>query len=347
MCALLWVCLLTNRFSRGRFIIFAMKRRLSFTPPPSPKRGRRGSFGSVFNPQRWAQAGNLGIAAATGLMSAAGRRYSRPTSSSGSSILTTQNDVSGRYFRRRMPRRRRRAWVKFVRKVNQVVSSAQALSSYTQTLSVNTSSAVDQMTTVGWGLYNVGGELAELPTMFTDTYGAASAPYTKLLCKSGCLDIEISNTGSTAAIIDIYTLVCRKAYQSAVGVSSTWNSTFAAQQTTGAKASNNPANSAFQNPEFLKYFKVLSKREMRLDVGACSTLQMRDPKNRYIQGARLATEPQYLRGVSKVYMIQFHGAPENSAGTARLSAAALTISVQKSYAYGIPPGQTKDNAHNA
>lgn len=311
------------------------------------KRTRSGrSYGSV-SQRLGAAAGVVARTAARAAMNYGRSRIQTALAKqSESSILSTQHDVSSRYRRKAMPRRRRKKWVGFVRKVNAVVQKAQGLSTYTESTSANLTSAVNSTGAMGVGLYNVGGDMNEVSDMFVDKYGAGIAPQTKLTIKSAVLDVTIANTGTALAIIDCYILVCRKPYSSAVSIDSQFTTNFNQQGTTSSKSVTNPAVTVFGNPNFCKYWKVLSKKEIMLGAGQVTTMQLRDARDRLVQGIRLTSEPQYLRG-AKAYFFNFHGIPENNAGTARLAATALTWSYQKSYTYGIPPGQTTDNQHNA
>jgi hypothetical protein len=276
------------------------------------------------------------------------RRVIGGTSQSQSqSVLSTQHDVSTRFKARKASSGKIKRKRKFAARVRNAIGDEEAAIGYTIKAVANVSCAANTAGAFSVGTYNVGGESAEVAAMYVDTYGAATAPYTKLLMKSAVLDVEVANTGANGVILDVYELVCRRSYTTAVTADSQWTTQFGQQQTTSSKAATDPANSIFQAPNFLKYWKVINKKEVNLGAGSCTTLQVRDAKNRYIQGVRLTSEPQYLKGVSRVLYFSYHGHPINNLGTAQLGAGALTWAYQKSYLYGIPPGQTKENMHNA
>lgn len=275
--------------------------------------------------------------------------FSRSRSSAGGSgagaVLSTQHDQSLRYRSKRMSRKTRKR-LRFAKRIRGIMDDQQSPCTYTLKGSVNSSVAADSVTVFAIGTYNVGGDGGEIPLMFADAYGGGNANVTRICVRNATLDLEISNTGSNLMILDVYTLICRKEYQTVSTLGAQWTTQFNLQNTVGSKSATDPSNTVFQNSEFCKYWKILTKREVRLGAGEVTTMQERQPRNRYIQGVRLANEPQYLKGLSKAFLIMYHGAPINNAGTAQLAAGNLTYSWQKAYDYAQTSGANKDNVHN-
>lgn len=265
-------------------------------------------------------------------------------------MISTQHDQSVQYRARRGRRRNG-----FARRVMAVMNNSSSLLSYTVDGSSTTTSAANQVGYFGIGLHGVGVQGSEWPAMFTGQYGALNINNTKLCCKTACLDVQIANTGITQAdppidteylaIVDVYELVMRKRYPTAANVEDQYTTLYNQSNDGGTRSPNAPASSLFNAPEFCKYWKILSKREVRIAPGEIITLQKRFAKDKYIQGSRLQSEPSYLVG-SFAYFFHFHGAPRATGG-GQLAPTQLTMTWQKSYSFNKPPGQQQDSVQNA
>lgn len=260
-------------------------------------------------------------------------------------VISTQHDVSGRYRRKRMPRRKRKRWVGFSRKVNHVVLQMQPLNTYTvdypgavKTIAVNTQVTDGQM---------IGGvsvtQNSELLDIFRSAFGSAlginSIDVYKIYLKSMCLDLQLRNSGTNALVVDVYTLMCRRNDKNAQRIDVQYVNDFAEQGagSGGTVDVNNPATTPFQNSSFCKRWKILAKKEILLGAGQVSTMQIRIPHNRYLSGKLLEHNVGCIPGFTRAFLIQARGVPENNAGTARLCAGELTWMAQFTAAYGVPP----------
>jgi len=188
----------------------------------------------------------------------------------------------------------------------------------------------------------------DLQQMFYDAYGVASLAtidQKRLIIKSAVLDIQLTNSGTQGCVIDVYRIRLRNVWNTTDNLFTVWNTTFNDQNTISVKASDDPAVTPFQNPSFCKFFKVMDKREILLGSGNTTTMQLRRPGNRWVQGRRVANEPHGLRGLEEGFLIQARGMPVTNAGPLyQLAAVNLTWSYQKTYNYALPVGSDASEA---
>lgn len=269
------------------------------------------------------------------------------------SAITTQHDSSTRYRRKRMPRRRRKQWVSFTKRVQHVMLQSQPLQSYciddiggTKTVAIDTQVTDGQM---------LGGTQAtnndELFKIFQAAYGGGLTTSTvdkyKLFVKSMCLDVQLTNIHATkACVVDVYTLLARKSINTATRIDVQYTNAFAEQGalSIGTVSSANVASTVFQNGPFLEMWKVLDKREILLGVGQTTTLQLRIPYNRYVSGKQIEINSSMIPGFTRAFLFQMRGVPEDNAGTPRLAATQVAWKGQCTVVYGVPPSSTISDA---
>jgi len=260
---------------------------------------------------------------------------------------TYQHDTRTRYRRRPMPRRRKKRWVRFVKRVKHVSLSMQPLQIYTTEGVSNQTSSANQ-----GGIYSriIGGTQVsgndELKLTFQKAYNLASAadcrPY-KLYLKSICLDVEVTNTGSQPVILDCYTLQIRKSYDGASTLHDHWSTSIGEISSPaggGTVSATKTAVTLFDAPNFCSFWRVMKKTEYIIGGGNTITLQMRMPADRYIDGKQIENSPQGLVGMSKAFFFTWHGVPSNrgGAGAAQFDATTLTFGWQTVVHYAVPPG---------
>lgn len=264
-------------------------------------------------------------------------------------VITTQYDAATRYRRKPMPRRKKSSWVSFVRKSQAVNQKSQALNSKVISYPTRTTWVANAQASVGFCLYPIqmgnAAQDRDVLECFTDQYGGAGGVTDygsrKLFFKSGCIDIQLQNSGSASCIVDCYRIVMKQNYQTAnTTVGGIWNATFS-EQNTGAIGNANVALTPFQNPNFCRVFKVLSKKEVLLSAGQVTTFQLRDPKNHLISGRTMIAEVTGIPYITTGMFFQIRGVPGGGA-TPELSAGSINFGIQKTYNYAIPPGSTQD-----
>lgn len=263
---------------------------------------------------------------------------------------TEQRDSRVGYVKRRMPRRMRRRWKSFTRKVQHVMLQMGATQTFSQKFATLKSYAADQQNY--WG-YMLGGVSAtnndELLKAFRVAYGSAlplaDLDDYKLFIKSLCLDIQFNNnsTDNKTSIVEIYHLRCRKSYNTATALDTQFLDTFneIPAQSGFTRSITDPGYTPFQNSLFCSYWTIAKKEQIQLGPGELSTMQIRIPYNRMMYGKKLETNPAQIAGFTRGLLFIVKGEPENSAGTARLSSGEIVWTTQTTVNYQIPPSTTR------
>lgn len=273
----------------------------------------------------------------------AGPRFGRRRRRAGyrvGSMITTQRDNSVRYVGRR-----RRRGGRFTGRVRRAVANMQASNVYTVDGQKVQTSLANQVAYWGTVLSATTVEDSELTNMFTDKYGAGNIANTKICVRNQCLDVEMKNNGSNTVVMDVYEVKLRRVCANQT-IEAQYTNLYNVPATSVSKSANDPGSSPFCAPEFCRMWKILAKREVRIGAGEIVTLQTRAPRDRWVNGYRITSDPGYLRGAIG-YFFHWHGAPEKNATVSQLAATEMLFNYQKQYSYAIPPGQTQDNVHNA
>lgn len=262
--------------------------------------------------------------------------------------LSRQHDQRTTYVARRGRGRGRRR--RYGYRIQNALLRMEPLQTYTTKESVNATSNVNQNGMFGVGLFTTSMvDQPDLENISTDA-GTSTSNTSRFWIKSACLDVEFKNTGSNEIIMDVYTLLLRQDTDATANMYSQFQTYFNMQGTITGKDFVDVANTVFQNPEFCKYYKVLSKREIQLQSGSIAALQMRRGKDLYVPVSSITTNNTGIPGVTKFFFFMWHGPPDATAGTegaAAVGATTVTFSYQKSYTYGLVPGaRTTSQIHN-
>lgn len=211
-----------------------------------------------------------------------------------SAPLTTQYDSRRLYKYKRMPRRKRRAWVKFSRKV-QAVTNALA-THYLSYTSTSTQSPAAGTQAYGSALvYGVSGISQthgnhDIREIVADL-GFTSSKQFKLIFKSATLDAEWSTptTNTCSVTLDMYEVIIRKDIPQATsnnigdmfyeGI----NSLTKAPGSTNHLVAGAVGVTPFQSKLFCQNIKILSKTRVLMSPGQTCHKEVRDAKNRYLQ----------------------------------------------------------------
>lgn len=227
---------------------------------------------------------------------------------SGETAVTNQRDYTTQYRKKRMPRRKRKVWRKFVRKVSAV--SDRLKGAKTVLFNDEIRIAYGGITAgQGWGIMHLYGrngtnvtnvengsaDLAEIynndPEMKDNFSGAlvASNGYVKFM--NAVIDITMYNPGSQTAEVDVYKIVYgpnEKQYSSFSQANQDY-------ELTQQNISNGGASGTIQlttrgatpfNLGFLQSMlcsKIIWKKKFLIAAGQSVFFQHRDPKNRYIK----------------------------------------------------------------
>lgn len=229
---------------------------------------------------------------------------------------TNQYDVKTRYVKKRMPKRKAKSWGKFKNKVNAVLNKQIAPTFFLFRETSTCSSAANTQAWASIMLYTANQGAAPNNDVGRIASGIVSAGGNQVGSKyrfeSGVLDLLIRNTGTPTAIVDVYTIYCRK------DVPSTYQSPFSLITNLDATANqdgnadtiisdNDIGYTPFHCPLFCSYYKVAKKNTIILGSGEISEMQMRDPKNRKLFGIDYIGKSS-MRGWTKGYLICVRGA---------------------------------------
>lgn len=214
--------------------------------------------------------------------------------------VTTQKDVRTTYRRKRMPRRKRKRWVKFVKKVHAATDSAIATRSviFNNTLQIGGTDA--NQTTGVISLYGWRGSVAtdavgtaDVRTI-TQRDGDVDEQSEKWRFTSGVLDCTASNIGGAPLEVDVYEVI-------KTGKGRTTNGNLNLEYTSALTQTSVPpagAGGSLSSPTILtrgwtpfncslasaKGLKVIKKTKYFLPEGETFTYQIRDPKNHWVGG---------------------------------------------------------------
>jgi len=272
-------------------------------------------------------------------MGGGSRTYTANRSGSDNAPVTNQFDVRTWYKKKRMPTRKRKNWKKFSTKVKAVFNKEIAPTYFLYRTTTTISSSAN---TQGWGslmLYtanmgtNPNNDLGRIASGVQG--GTGNQLGTKYRFESACLDVLFRNKSSSTALVDIYTIYCRKDvpdnYESPYAVLTQLDAT-ADQDTAGDTkiADNSIGFTPFHCPLFCSFFKVAKKRTLTLGAGAVSEIQMRDAKNRKLWGIDY-TGKSAMRGWTKGYLVCVRGAYDSSVETPVTPAIELDTAYTRSY----------------
>ncbi len=280
-----------------------------------------------------------------------------------SGVTTSHFDRKQTYKYKRMPRKKRKRYLKKVKFVKHVINKQ--LGQVKAIFGVNTGSITSSTDACAWFgctmnnpypqvVINSGAtqwidsnttqtlDIENLwQTILNVTDGSvpsASELSTKISQTAARMNCTISNVGSTNAVLDIYTIVCRKDLpmdvmelsQNANQITTTYNWTsFLATldfPRTSAVTTTNLSMSLFCMRMFCQYFKIVKVQQIQLPAGDFTTLSMNDNKTktfslRKIQGIVAK------KGWTKGFIFKVKGVPDAT----DLAAAAATIRMTTSY----------------
>lgn len=291
--------------------------------------------------------------------------------------LTYDNDFKTDYRYRRMPKRRRRSWKRFVKKVTSVVNRGQGLKKLMYTDIQRIQAAENQCNYHSAMLYTpdarVGDLSADMGTIFRNILGAvnydnindvlvAGDVDKKIRFESGNMDVSWRNVGSNPMIVDLYYVRCRKTFGLA-GADTLNNAQgiyalgFVKQGQIEDVEEGNSVGSAksyptevgttpFQSSLFCQTYKVLSKKRITIAPGNTVSMTLKDAKNRLVNAtdtrARIC-----MRGLTHGYFFQIYGVPGLSGATpVQALASDIIFTVQKRYAFYLPVSGKDQTATN-
>jgi len=264
--------------------------------------------------------------------------------------VTTQHDARLVYRKKSMPKRKRKVWKKFIRKVEAVALAKQGTTSVVYNVGRTVSSAADAQDMYGIVLYGAYGSQTAGLTYYSDLELLGSINRTagvgvnlgnrKLYFRSAVLDLTCANSGVNAVELDFYDIIFKKTPVQMTSLqdlidTNQGNNTEVFEQ--GAVAANNLTRQTlgatpFQFPGVLSFVTILKKSKVFLPVGALSTYQIRLPRNRWFDTSNRAqdasTNAFALRGWTRGIWVVQKGTPTT---LVRSAATSVSWSITRTY----------------
>lgn len=329
---------------------------------------------------RGGRVSKIGAAVRTGLRFARGvsRTATRTRKGrNGSQPLTYDNDFKTDYRYRRMPRRRRRRWRRFSRKVNAVVlRSQQGLKKVINHANTVVTTTAGSSGFAGSLLYSADGSVnfnsADIGQIFRGHLGSGvfndennlavtQASQKVLHFESAQLEITMRNTGLTTAIVEVYRVVCRRQHaQTTTDAGNTitgiYQLGFVKQGQifdietsltvgTGIETATEIGTTPFQSKRFCQTFKIYSRKKFQIAAGNTVSFILKDPRNRKLTAENCRSQlffPKHTHG----YFFQVYGVPNIVAGVpVSADIAQVLISETRKYQYRTPVYSADESAH--
>lgn len=291
-------------------------------------------------------------------------------SSGGSAMapMTSQHDSRLVYRKKSMPKRKRRRWVSFKKKVTAVEYSNRNLQNVTTAQLQYVYAQPNRSSFTACMMYGINGQVGstgnpnvppvvgssgtgsmdDMYDVLTQKYAAGGTALTgrKFLFGSAVMDIHLTNIGDAAGILEIYEIVARQTFTPTTVSYDGPEDLFIQGYVDYATIANTPitpsavrlGTTPFNCKLFCQYFTIKSKRRVHITPGEVISLQMRDAKNHFIAGNMLG-KPNvgWRKGECKGYFFQVYGAPRFLPGTDNTADFApsvqLKINTIKSYSF--------------
>lgn len=193
----------------------------------------------------------------------------------------------------------------------------------------------------------------EITDVFRNAYGAVNFDSYKLMFRTACMDIVISNynTGSQDMVfLDIYKVVNRYDNNTNTTIRSDFFTNTDEQDTSGmtvytsGQFASNLSYTPFQNPNFCKRWKILNKRSMVIQPSDSVRVQLRDTRNHWLLGKIMNTTTGYYPKLGYGYLFIARGSVQTTFPTdppigvlGNTRQVNLGVSVSKTYQYYLPP----------
>jgi len=312
---------------------------------PYLARAARGAFNDNFNKFYYG-------AAATGAAHAHLRGRSQRKHATSGRGVTVQHDRRQIYRKHRMPRRKRKQWKSFVRKVNAAaekdLGSVTIVRNETKTMT-NTAETLEQAAEV-FALYSVKNTNGWLNDLGAIAANISSTDNTvKHIFKSAVLDMTIENRSLDAAEggtgftveLDIYEISSSSSWNHLTGTNKALLNVFTAGFTeTGTEGSGTGLNftqrgvTPWDCPQALSAYKVKiwKKTKFFLSYGNSITYQIRDPRRHVLDQETMTTwDSSNMPGMTRWVLILAKPTPGTTMGTG--GQVAIPVGVTRKYLY--------------
>lgn len=200
--------------------------------------------------------------------------------------ISSQHDVKTIYRKKRMPRRKRKAWARFSKKVTAVLDKSVG----TKTLVINNVDAlvgaIGLQSVSSYLLYGMNGQNGTGTRGNSDLITIASnfTNAKKVVYKSGIMDLTITNTNATAnQEVDIYHVRFNNEHEANTPLATFANAVANTVVTTGRSTLTIQARGAtpwdFPLALSVARITIVKKTKVFISAGNSTTYQIRDPRN--------------------------------------------------------------------
>lgn len=299
------------------------------------------------NPRGVGLFGNL-AAGAAGLAS---MYYGRKKSSNSGGGVTSQYDKTTVYSKKKMPWKKRKRWVGFVKKVRAAMLKDVGTKTVLRNGQMTQTFATDGQGVLAATIYGFDGSAStavqqgqdDVKKIFQNDAELSDATATALFM-SGILDLTMTNTSTTISNqntgleVDVYDIVYRRDLDAADPIN--WiNSCSTATGTINALNAGitigDRGATLFEFPDAAaKGLKILKKKKYFLGTGQTATYQLRDSRNRSFRSDIVDTSDNNFvyKGATRTLFIIVKGVPT---ATPTEVTKVLQVGVTRKYAYKI------------
>lgn len=252
--------------------------------------------------------------------------------------ITFQKDSRVQYRRKSMPRRARKRWIGFCRKVRAATMKELGSSHYVRNTGDTVAVNVDVQVMTAIGLYGITGNdqygFNDVNKIVTEDAAVADSG-SRLHFMNGVLDMTFCNTAEAGTMeLDVYEFYVRREVRYNYP-GELWTQLLSDTGPVGATplATTTLGVTPFDIAQSGNYFRIVKKTKYFLSAGAIITYQMRDQKNRVFNTSDLTTDaasPMMKPGWTKGVILTIKGTPD---GTNKASATEISFSATRSYNY--------------
>lgn len=273
------------------------------------------------------------------------RTFSRGRSKlrSAPGAISTQHDVSHVYRKRRMPRRRRRAWVRFSRKVKAVGLKASSqhynviLRNGAFTSVADKQGFVQVHTTMGLNGDADTNDVSRLLDLAVASARILKKDAGKLIVSGWMCETQIVNVGANAGYVDLYYWRCKAKVPAALpSAADVWVNGLGDLDTL-FPIGGSPLDiqdygvTPFQSPNFSRLINIYQKKRVLLNPGGVTQVETRSGKN-YYRNWSVDEEYSMDKCTEGILMVTY-GVP--SAANVVATPMSLRVSTNKTYTWHV------------
>lgn len=246
-----------------------------------------------------------------------------------SNPTTSQHEYATVYKKKRMPKGKRKAWKRFVRKTTAVSMKNLPLQTYVYSENNNIYAAANFTGYYYCGLYGLNGSARVLGTATSSGTGAVNqintlftqnfVPVTgkQILCESACMDYTLRNLTANTAIIEMYYVIPKRdiddqEFATKFRVEDIYTESFQTAEigtNIGSITAATLGTTPFNAPYFTRHFTITKKLRVQLGGNEIYSGQIRNPKNYKINYSDVQKYAM-KKGMASGIFFQIYGQPQ-------------------------------------